>query len=159
MPSTRSRTQPKKVKFNFQTGSIKPKKQVKRQTKKQVKKTNISKKKITINEQLTNISQSIKKIGHEPEFEDNLSSENIILKTKVSSSTQDDTIYNVCLVDSLFHLKFTCDCGIQFGVGIRHSCKHINSLFIKFLQAYKFGLPKSKKADDEIIKMMKSLSF
>ena len=110
-------------------------------------------------EKLTNIEQSIKKIGNEPEFNQPNSNENVILTTKVSSSTQEDTIYNVRLVDGLFNLKFTCDCGFQFGVGERTSCKHINSVFIKLLQAYKIGLPKSKKVDDEIIKMMKTLSF
>ena len=116
-------------------------------------------KKSTIKDKLTNIEESIKKIGNEPEFNQPHSNENVILTTKVSSSTQDDKIYNVRLVDGLFNLKFTCDCGFQFGVGERTSCKHINSVFIKLLQAYKIGLPKSKKIDDEIIKMMKTLSF
>jgi hypothetical protein len=123
------------------------------------KKISSTSKKSTIKDKLTNIEESIKKIGNEPEFNQTHSNENVILTTKVSSSTQDDKIYNVRLVDGLFNLKFTCDCGFQFGVGERTSCKHINSVFIKLLQAYKIGLPKSKKINDEIIKMMKTLSF
>lgn len=151
MPSTRasSRNNHKNIKI-----STRKSKGLKKRTKIATKP-----KKITINEKLTNIEQSINKIGNEPDFDKKISDENVILTTKVSSSTQEDNIYNVRLVDSLFNLKFTCDCGIQFGVGERTSCKHINSVFIKLLQAYKIGLPKSKKVDDEITKMMKTLSF
>ena len=153
MPSTRAstRNKPKNIKIsNRKSNGLKRTKRTKVVSKL---------KKITIDEKLTNIEQSIKKIGNKPEFNQPNSNENVILTTKVSSSTQEDKIYNVRLVDGLFNLKFTCDCGFQFGVGERTSCKHINSVFIKLLQAYKIGLPKSKKVDDEIIKMMKTLSF
>ena len=146
MPATRSAQRKTKITSKKERG-------IKR---KRISPTN---KKPTIKDKLTNIEESIKKIGNEPEFNQSNSNENVILTTKVSSSTQEDKIYNVRLVDGLFNLKFTCDCGFQFGVGERTSCKHINSVFIKLLQAYKIGLPKSKKIDDEIIKMMKTLSF
>ena len=147
MPATRSAQRKTKIITSKKERGIK---------RKRISPTN---KKPTIKDKLTNIEESIKKIGNEPEFNQSNSNENVILTTKVSSSTQEDKIYNVRLVDGLFNLKFTCDCGFQFGVGERTSCKHINSVFIKLLQAYKIGLPKSKKIDDEIIKMMKTLSF
>jgi hypothetical protein len=99
------------------------------------KKISSTSKKSTIKDKLTNIEESIKKIGNEPEFNQTHSNENVILTTKVSSSTQDDKIYNVRLVSvSELVVSILTQFLLNYSKHTKLVCLRVKKLMMKLLK-------------------------
>ena len=55
------------------------------------------------------------------------------LIVNVTSETSTD-IYPVTILNTSNGFNMSCECGVKYGVGIRHDCKHITGVSINILQ-------------------------
>ena len=53
---------------------------------------------------------------------------------KIESESTPGTFYEVKLDDS--HDGFVCNCGVQFGLELRHNCKHVAAIIQRIIAKF-----------------------